>query len=538
MQDYETTWRNFRWEIPKYFNFAVNVVDYWAQDQDKLALIWCNQAGEERRYTFADVSSLSSQVANLLASSGLVKGDKVIVMLPRIPEWQIVMVGCLRMGVIPIPSVTMLTEKDLDYRIDHADVVGVFTTPDNILKFNLKRKFKLRISVGNLKEERETDWINFETALAEQSEIFVAPKIRSGDPAILYYTSGSTGKPKGVLHASRAIFAWRVSAWYWLDLSENDTIWCSADTGWSKSGTSVLFGPWSCGAAAFTYDGPFEPEIRLKLLQRYKVTVFCAAATELRHIIQQDITEFDLSALRLTVSAGESVNPEIVTRWCKMTSGGPLLDGYGQTETLMTILNYPCMLVKPGAMGRPLPGIETAVIDDRNEFLPADKTGRLVIKLPNPQMMLEYLHDAKQTSSCRVMIDSEEWFITGDEVQMDKDGYLFYKGRGDDVINSAGYRIGPLEVENALMEHPAVRECAAVASPDSERGQVVKAFIVLNESFLESDDLIAELKNFSKKITAPYKYPRKIEFVKGLPKTVSGKIQRRKLKNQEFGHLL
>ena len=535
MHDYETTWRNFRWKVPKHFNFAVDVVDHWARDRAELALVWCNHAGEERCYTFGEVSRLSKQVANLLDSSGVGKGDTVIVMLPRIPEWQIIMVGCLRAGVIPIPSVTMLTERDLDYRIDHAGVVGVFTTQDNTQKFVPEREFKIRVSIGGSKEKTKNGWINFESAIGEQRDTFVAPEIKSEDPAILYYTSGSTGKPKGVLHASRAIFAWRVSGWYWLDLHKEDTIWCSADTGWSKSGTSVLFGPWSCGATAFMYEGPFEPEIRLELLQRYRVTVFCAAATELRQLIQQDIARYDLTELRLTVSAGESVNPEIVTRWREMTNGGPLLDGYGQTETLMTVLNYPCMAVKPGAMGRALPGVEAAVLSDKNNFLPANKSGRLVIKLPNPQMMLEYIHDPKQTKACRVKIDGEEWFITGDVVHMDKDGYLFYRGRGDDVINSAGYRIGPVEVENALMEHPAVRECAAVASPHIERGEVVKAFIILNSDFEESDDLVTELKDFSKQITAPYKYPRKIEFVTELPKTVSGKIQRRKLKDREFG---
>jgi acyl-coenzyme A synthetase/AMP-(fatty) acid ligase len=326
-----------------------------------------------------------------------------------------------------------------------------------------------------------------------------------------------------------------VSAWYWLDLHEDDTIWCSADTGWSKSGTSVLFGPWSCGAAAFTYDGPFDPETRLELLERYKVTVFCAAATELRHLILQNISDRDLTSLRQTVSAGESVNPGIVNRWREITGGRSLLEGYGQTETLMTILNYPSMPVKPGAMGRAMPGVDAAVIGEDNKFLGAGNPGRLVIKLPNPQVMLEYLHAPEETAESRITIDGKEWFITGDEAHMDADGYIFYEGRADDVINSAGYRIGPMEVENALMEHAAVRECAAVASPHFVRGEVVKAFIILNDGFEGSDELVTELQEFSKRITAPYKDPRKIEFVEELPKTISGKIQRRKLKDREFG---
>ncbi len=531
MHDYETACRAFRWEVPEAFNFAVDVVDHWARYREKIALIWCNEAGDEEYYTFADISRLSCQFANLLAANGIIKGDRVIVMLPRIPAWQIVVTGCLRMGVIPIPCVTMLTEADLDYRIDHADVVAVVATHDNTRKFDPTRHFKARVSVGGARN----DWIDFDNVLADQPKTFAAPEIKSEDPAILYYTSGSTGKPKGVLHASRAIFTWRVSAWYWLDLHEDDTIWCSADTGWSKSGTSVLFGPWSCGAAAFTYDGPFDPETRLELLERYKVTVFCAAATELRHLILQNFSGRDLSSLRQTVSAGESVNPGIVTRWREITGGRPLLDGYGQTETLMTILNYPAMPVKPGAMGRAMPGVDAAVIGEDNKFLGTGDPGRLVIKLPNPQVMLEYLHAPEETAESRITIDGEEWFITGDEAHMDADGYLFYEGRADDVINSAGYRIGPMEVENALMEHAAVRECAAVASPHFVRGEVVKAFIILNDGFEGSDELVTELQEFSKRITAPYKYPRKIEFVDELPKTISGKIQRRKLKDREFG---
>jgi acyl-coenzyme A synthetase/AMP-(fatty) acid ligase len=531
MHDYAMAHRDFCWDIPDTFNFAVDVVDQWAADPDKLALIWCNEAGDEQRFTFAEISRLSRQFANLLKTQGVAKGDTVIVMLPRIPAWQIVMTGCLRMGAIPIPGVTMLTESDLDYRIDHAEVAAVVTTSDNIHKFAPSHNFKARVSVGGGNEA----WIDFETALTHQSESFIAPVIKAEDPAILYYTSGSTGKPKGVLHASRAIFSWRVSAWYWLDLNERDTIWCSADTGWSKSGTSVLFGPWSCGAAALFYDGPFDAGKRIALLEKYDVTVFCAAATELRQLILEDITGCDLSNLRLTVSAGESVNPEIVTRWREITNGGPLLDGYGQTETLMTILNYPALPVKPGAMGRPQPGVEAAVIGDDDQFLPANQPGRLVIKLPNPQLMLEYLHAPEQTQACRITIEGSQWFITGDEAHIDADGYIFYEGRGDDVINSSGYRIGPMEVENALMQHTAVKECAAVASPDPDRGEVVKAFIILAEGFEGSNSLIKELQDFAKKITAPYKYPRKIEFVAELPKTVSGKIQRRKLKDREFG---
>ncbi|MCL4160371.1 UNVERIFIED_CONTAM: hypothetical protein GTU68_029624 [Idotea baltica] len=310
-------------------------------------------------------------------------------------------------------------------------------------------------------------------------------------------------------------------------------MWCTADTGWSKAGTSILYGPWSCGATVLFYDGPFDLEKRLELLERYKVSVYCAAATEIRQLVQMDTSQHDLSALRLSVSAGESVNPEIVRAWSQKT-GALLLDGYGQTETLMTVLNYPQMGVKPGAMGKPLPGTEAAILtEDGREAAPGDP-GQLAIRCPHPQLMLGYWNDPEKTEAGYATIDDTTWFLTGDTASMDADGYLFFGGRDDDVINSSGYRIGPMEVENALMEHEAVQECAAVASPDETRGEVVKAFIILKPGFDPGDALAKELQDFTKALTAPYKYPRRIAFVEELPKTATGKIQRRVLKQQEF----
>jgi len=531
MADYEGAHGAFEWVIPDTFNFAADVVDIWAEDPDRLALVWCDDQGHEERYTYGDMARLTSQFANLLASQGVGKGDRVIVMLPRIAAWQIATVGCLRAGAVPIPCVTMLTEGDVTYRIDDAEAVAAVTTAENTHKIASDAELKARISVG---VGRSDGWIDFGTALTQQSDTFAAPRIEAEDPGILYYTSGSTGKPKGVLHSARALFTWRVSAWYWLTLTDTDVMWCTADTGWSKAGTSILFGPWSTGSAVLFYDGPFDPGRRFGLLEKYGVTVFCAAATELRQLILEDVSRFDLENLRLTVSAGESVNPDVVIRWQEMT-GGLLLDGYGQTETLMTVVNYPAMPVKPGSMGRPLPGTEAAILaEDRDEFLPPDRPGRLVIKCPNPQIMLGYWKDPAQTRKSRTIIDGTEWFVTGDTAYRDDDGYLFYDGRDDDVINSAGYRIGPMEVENALMEHRSVMECAAVGSPDKTRGEVVKAFVILNDGFAGSDELIKELQDFAKTVTAPYKYPRKIAFVTELPKTVTGKIQRRKLRDREF----
>jgi acyl-coenzyme A synthetase/AMP-(fatty) acid ligase len=529
MTDYATTARAFRWEVPERFNFARDVVDAWAADPAKPALRWCDERGNERRFTFAEIARSSHRFANLLAAHGVGKSDRVVVMLPRLPEWQIAMVGCLRAGAIPIPCIDMLTAKDVAFRVAHSGAVAAVTTAGATMKFPDAGAFRLRVAVGPA-----PGWLEFDAALAAQPDAFDAADVAAEEPAVMYYTSGSTANPKGVTHAARALWAWRVSAWYWLDLGPDDLMWCTADTGWSKAGTSILFGPWSCGAQVLFYDGRFEPRARFELLARHRVTVFCAAATELRRLITEDVSGFDLSALRLGVSAGETVNPEVVRRWRDLT-GVPLLDGYGQTETLMTVLNYPCLPVRPGSMGKPLPGTAVAVVTGEGTPVRAGEPGELAIRLPNPQVMLGYWREPERTAAARVVLAGVEYWRTGDVVRVDADGYLYYEGRADDVINSAGYRIGPMEVENALAEHAAVQESAAVASPDPERGEVVKAFVVLRAGHAASDALARELQEHVKRITAPYKYPRKIEFVAELPKTVSGKLRRRWLRDREFG---
>jgi acyl-coenzyme A synthetase/AMP-(fatty) acid ligase len=529
MPDYDTARRAFAWAVPPHFNFGGNVVDRWAADPSRLALICCDAAGRETRYTFAEIGRLANRCANALAACGIAKGDRVVVMLPRIAEWQIAMVGCLKLGAIPIPSIDMLTERDVAYRLEHAEAVGAITTAAHTAKFASGAGLKARLSVGGAGDE----WTEFGAALAAASPEFTPVAMAAEDPAVIYYTSGSSGKPKGVTHAARALFAWRVSAWYWLDLTEHDLMWCTADTGWSKAGTSILFGPWSCGTPVLFYDGPFDARRRLELLERYRVSVFCAAATELRRLVALDLGAHDLSALRLTVSAGETVNPEIVSQWQQKTRR-PLLDGYGQTETLMTVVNYPSMPVRPGSMGRPLPGTDAAILDDAGRPLPPGTPGMLAIRLPNPQLMLGYWRDPARTQET-VLRDAEgtHWFLTQDVAVMDEAGYVTYEGRADDVINSAGYRIGPLEVENALIEHAAVQECAVVGSPDPERGEVVKAFVVLKPGLMGDDALASELQEHVKRLTAPYKYPRRIAFVADLPRTPSGKILRRELRAAE-----
>ncbi|MEZ5372932.1 MAG: AMP-binding protein [Microthrixaceae bacterium] len=510
---------SFRWEVPSTFNFSADVVDRWADDPTRQALITVDSDRTEARYTYAEIADAAARLANLLAANGLGQGDRIVVMLPRIAEWQIAMVAATRMGAVPIPCITMLTRSDLAYRVEHSGAVGVICPAEESAKFDGLDSLHLRVAVGDAPE----GWVSFSDS-GQHPPNYEPAEVAAEDPAILYYTSGSTGPPKGVTHAARALWAWSSSAIHWLGLDPDERIWCTADTGWSKAGTSILFGPWSQGASVLFYDGPFVPSERFELLERYEVTCFCAAATELRRLILEDASGYDLSNLRSTVSAGESVNPEIIDRWREVT-GTTVLDGYGQTETLMTVTNRPGWTVKAGSMGRPLPGVDVAV-RSADETAEPNGLGELLIRLPNPQVMLGYWDDPHRTAASRINMDGHDWFATGDNVEIDDEGYVFYTGRADDIINSAGYRIGPQEVENALLRHPAVQECAVIGIPDVDRGEIVKAWVVVAEGSLAGDDLVAELQNHAKETTAPYKYPRSIAFADELPKTVTGKLRR------------
>lgn len=514
----------FVWSPPSRFNFATDIVDSWASDQTRLALICVDQTQNETRYTYADISKRSSQLAHLLAQEGLRPGDRILVMLPRIAEWHIAMTAVLRLGAVPVPCITMLTAKDIAYRIQHSGAVGAITRSDDTGKFAESSALRCRICVGAPPQ----NWVSVDEA-SQFSDSFPSPATQIDDPAILYYTSGSTGLPKGVTHSSKALWAWANSAIHWLGLNEQERIWCTADTGWSKAGTSILFGPWSQGAAVLLYDGPFDPSYRLKLLQEYDITCYCAAATELRQLVFEDFSDVSLPNLRTTVSAGESVNPETILQWKQLT-GSELLDGYGQTETLMTVTNRSGHPIKPGSMGFPLPGVEVAVLTEAGTTEAINAEGELLIKLPNPQVMIGYWDDPKRTEMATKNIDGTRWFKTGDNVRVDEDGYIFYAGRADDIINSSGYRIGPQEVENVLIEHHAVLECAVTGVPDQKRGELVKAWIVLCDGYTGSTELAEELQHHTKVATAPYKYPREIEFVRTLPKTVTGKIKRNALR--------
>jgi acetyl-CoA synthetase len=529
VEDYESLCANFRWQVPETFNFGTDIIDRRAREQDSQALIWENAAAETRQYSYSDLSLLSNRLANVLRAHGVKKGDRVMIMLPRLPEWFIALIAAMKIGAVPIPCIEMLTARDIEYRVANAEARAVICRPEQIAKFaSVEKLIPVRIALG-----RTSGWLDWNSEMARASETIEPAIVSVGDPAIMYYTSGSTGHPKAVVHAARAIYAWRVSAIYWLDLRPGQVIWCTADTGWSKAGTSIIFGPLSCGACAFFFDGPFVPKDRLELLRKHQVTIYCAPGTELSRVVSEVRARSDLGPLRRVVTAGEAMNPVVAERWENVT-GIRIDEAYGQTEALMVALNFPGEQVRYGSMGRPSPGSDLDVIDANGNRLLPGQEGDLALKVPNPQLMLGYWKDAARTAACFVDGPDGRWFLTSDRAEKDADGYLWYRGRSDDVINSAGYRIGPIEVENALAEHAAVQMCAVVGSPDIERGEIVKAFVVLRQGHAPSQELTRELQDHVKSVTAPYKYPRAIEYVAELPMTITGKIRRRELRDREF----
>jgi acyl-coenzyme A synthetase/AMP-(fatty) acid ligase len=528
-EDYETLCANFRWQVPATFNFGTDIIDRRAREQDGPALIWENAAGETRNYSYSDLSHLSNRLANVLREHGVGKGDRVIVMLPRLPEWFIALIAAMKIGAVPIPCIEMLTARDIEYRVVNAEAKAAICRPEHTAKFaSVEKQVPVRIALGG-----SAGWLDWASELSRASDTMEPAIVQAEDPAIMYYTSGSTGHPKAVVHAARAIYAWRVSAIYWLDLRPGEVIWCTADTGWSKAGTSIIFGPLSCGACSFFFDGPFVPKDRLALLRKHQVTVYCAPGTELSRVVSEIRERSDLGRLRRVVTAGEAMNPVVAERW-EQASGIRIDEAYGQTEALMVALNYPLERVRYGSMGRPAPGSELDVIDAGGNRLPPGQEGDLALKLPNPQLMLGYWKDADRTATCFVDGPDGRWYLTSDRAEKDTGGYFWSRGRSDDVINSAGYRIGPIEVENALAEHPAVQVCAVVGSPDQERGEIVKAFVVLRDGNAPSPELTRALQDHVKSVTAPYKYPRAVEYIVELPMTITGKIRRRELRDREY----
>lgn len=534
-------------DVPERFNFGRDVVDRLAADRGRVALHWEDERGVALRYTFFDFRAQSNRIANLLAAHGVGRGDAVLVMLPRLPQWHAAIVAGLKLGALVIPCTAALRPKDVEYRATHSGARAIVTTREGATVVEQVRarcpQLAVRIAFAGVPFGLEATlddasaggvpplpdgWLDGDRELARQSQDFVPADTAAAEPALCFYTSGTTKDPKAVLHGHAYTYCQRFTARFWLDARPDGLHWTTSDTGWAKAAYGVLFGPWGLGAPTLMYNGRFDPVRELELLERYRVTTFCAPPTEYRLLVKQDLSRFDLSHLRHCTGAGEPLNPEVIRIWHERT-GLWIHDGYGQTESILLVGNLPGMEIRPGAMGKPFPGHDVAVVDEAGQQLPAGEVGEIAVRNRPPCLLLEYWKNREETDF--VFRDGLYW--TGDRGYRDEDGYLWFVGRADDVIISAGYRIGPFEVESALLTHPAVLESAVVASPDPDRGHVVKAFVVLRDGVTASEALARELQDHVKQTTAPYKYPRAIEFVAELPKTVSGKIRRGELRARE-----
>jgi acetyl-CoA synthetase len=541
MGDYDTVYRNFHIDLPEYFNFGFDVIDAWAhKDRNKLAMIWVNQDGVEKKFTFWDLMRLSNQIANILIKYGVNKGDRVLIMLPRVPEWWTFTIALIKRGAVYCPAPTMLTEKDLKYRINIAGIKMVITSTEFAEKIDAIAKECPSLSCRMLIDGKRDRWISYPLELDYPAPVSTklvnmpgTKKTRSTDPLLIFFTSGTTGEPKMVLHDHSYPLGHIVTARFWHDVRTTDLTFALSDTGWAKSAWGKFYGQWIEGAAIFIYDirSKFNATEILPLIEKYGINTFCCPPTIYRMLILADLDKFDFSELRHCVSAGEPLNPEVIKAW-KDATGLTIYEGYGQTETVLCIGTFPGMQPKFGSMGKPSPGWQIELHDDHGRNVSVHEEGKIAIKTnPHPVgLFREYLDNGEENKHSF----AGEWYYTGDKAYRDEDGYFWFIGRDDDVIKASGYRIGPFEVESALIEHPAVQEAAVVGSPDDVRGLIVKAFIILKPDFKPSETLVREIQNHVKKVTAPYKYPRAIEFVETLPKTISGKIRRNELRDREL----
>lgn len=513
---------------PENYNIAMEVEKY-AADKNKQALIWLDENNNKKEITYQALVRNVNRVGNALLKSGLKRGDKILIIMPRLIETYEVYLAALKTGIIIIPGSEMLKANDLGYRITHGEVSGVvafheFTEElDKVSDIGSLKKF----TVGN-----NVDGWEFldERKAAASDELEMAPTTRD-DIAFLPYTSGTTGNPKGVVHTHGWGFAHlKTAPENWLGVEEDDLVWATAGPGWQKWIWSPFLSVLGSGATGFIYSGKFEPKKYLQLLQEHAIDVLCCTPTEYRLMAKVDnLEDYKLSTLRSAVSAGEPLNVEVIDTFHKYFDI-TVRDGYGQTENTLLLGITKDMEVKPGSMGKPTPGNQVEIIDEDGNPVPPNEVGDIAVHLDSPALFREYYKDSERTKASR----RGDYYITGDQARKDADGYFWFEGRRDDIIISSGYTIGPFEVEDALVKHPYVQECAVVASPDEVRGNIVKAFVVLKESVDRNDEtLVKQLQDHVKEQTAPYKYPREIEFIEELPKTASGKIRRIELRQKE-----
>lgn len=530
--DYKKEWSNWRWDIPNEYNIGYDVVDKHAKTdkKNKIALYWENAEGETDKFTFLEMKRLTNRFGNALKNLGFKKGDRFLIRLPNLPEFQISFLGGTKIGAVPIPSSVMFRAHEIEYRINDSSSKALITTQKYVDEVN-----KIKDKCPTLKniiivDDAYGDQLSYDELMKNSSQNLEIEPTKKDDMAFFCYTSGTTGEPKGAVHLHRWVPGNDPSLLFWQQGEENDIIAHTGDLNWIfPLGNGFLY-PWRWGISTFVYDGKFDAKHWFELLEKYEVTNLASVPTAYRIFVTVKDAEknYDLSNLKHCISAGEPLNPEVIKKWKRMFDL-EIYDGIGMTEVMVYLSNIQGMKVKPGSCGRPQPGKICGIIDHDGKVQPIGEPGVLAIKKTDPGLFKEYWNKPEKT------IDSfkNDWFLTGDVLYQDEDGYFWFSGRDDDLIMASGYRISPFEVESAVISHPEVLEAAVVASPDEIRGVIVKAFVVLHDKKKASERLVKDIQKHCKKVAAPYKYPREIEFVEDLPKTQSGKIKRKELREIE-----
>jgi len=536
--DYEKTYREFKWEIPEYYNFGFDGIDRWAEDRTKLALISVDDTGLHAvRHTFYDLMRLSNQFANLLLKMGIKKGDRVLLMLPRIPEWYVAMMGMIKLGVIPMPTSVLVTSEDVKFRVNQSEAILAVTSMEHVTKVAEVQhecpSLRHYIVVGG----KCHGWTEYEGAMNNASAKLdqrTVGRTRSTDPLLIFFTSGTESYPKMVLHTHAYPLAHIVTGKYVDDLRSTDLHMAVADTGWAKTAFGKLFGQWICGAAVLQRNpiGGFNPKISLSVIERFGVTTFCASPGVYRMLIQEDLRSYDLENLRLSLCAGEPLTPEIVKAW-KEGTGLDLYEFYGQSETVALLANFRCKPIRYGSIGLPTPGHTMAVVDEQGREMSPLTEGYVALKIEPerpPGLMKEYWKNPQAMAKAF----RGDWYFAGDKAYRDEEGYFWFVGRDKELIKTASQTVAPLEVEKVLLEHPAVMEAAVVGIPIEKTGEKIKAFVALKASSQPSDKLSREILKYASEKLDPQKCPQELQFLRELPKTTTGKIRRAELKSREI----
>jgi|TARA_B100001287_G_scaffold122073_1_gene102901 acetyl-CoA synthetase len=522
-------------KCPDNFNFGFDIISDKYGKSEKTALIAIQKSTKKvQKISYKELNENSSKFANALKNFGIKKKDNILVILPRIPEWYYCILGCSKVGAVAIPCTKMLKAKDIEYRAKKSNAKVIISTSESSSEINKIKDNCKSLKYKILVKDKKDDWYNYDEICKKSDVNFgrdMVPPTKSNDLMLIYFTSGSTAMPKMVERDHSYAFSHIITQKYWQDLKSTDIHWTLTDTGWAKAAWGLLYPPLLAGCTIILYDNDgFDLDEHLEIIKKHKVTTFCAPPTIYRLMAQSNLANFEVSSLRHCFSAGEPLNPEAMRSW-KNATGCDVYDGYGQTETINIIANFPGMKIKKGSMGRPCPGFEIEIIDNQANILEINQIGNIGIKITDPYppgLFRGYYQDQKKTSE----VFKNGWYFTGDTATKDKDGYFWFVGRSDDIITSSGYRISPFEVESVLLEHPYIVEAAVVAKPDKVRGEIVAAFIVLGKNYNGNRKLKLEIQEFVKNNTAPYKYPREIIFTKNLPKTISGKIRRIDLRNK------